>query len=162
VLGGEDLSSSLAGPRRLHTARQVCASNQSQACCQGRADTGDARNQSQAHCHTKTKPAKKAVQANAKPSAPTKPVAKKKPVAEPMKPKPVRSQQATGRTHEEGTNRFPKSGVPAAKKKTVAVSSQGQANRSVAKKARYAARRKQTLPNEVDSRPILQQREAQR
>ena len=114
---------------------------------------------------TKTKPAKKDVQANAKPSAPTKPVAKKKPVAEPMKPKPVQKSASNGTARmKKAQIASPKSGVPAAKKKTVAVSSRAKPTRSVAKKALATPRASQTkpFPTRVDSRPILQQREAQR
>jgi uncharacterized Zn finger protein len=109
----------------------------------------------------KTKPAEKAVKAKPKPSTPTKPVAKKKPVAAPTKPKPVQKSASNGPARmKKAQIASPKSGLSAAKKKTVAVSSKAKPTRSVAKKDRAAQTK--PIPTRVDSRPILQQREARR
>jgi uncharacterized Zn finger protein len=95
----------------------------------------------------KPKPAKQAVKAKAKPTAPTEPVALEKQVAAPRKPKPVKkSASKKPAPLKKAEIASPKSGVPAAKMKSAVVASKAKPTRSVAKKATAAQRVSQAKP----------------
>ena len=95
----------------------------------------------------KPKPAKKALKAKANPTAPTMPVPKKKRVAAPTKPKPAKksaSKKAASINKEEIAS--PKNGLPAAKKKSMAVAGNAKSTRLIAWQAPVSSRASQMKP----------------